>query len=82
MLLCFLAINCPHFFSGSALCNFPCEWLGKTFTMEDQLGRFDIVSNMSLTFSEFNSSEASTAFLDFTLGLTCIQIDGSHLLLK
>lgn len=82
MLLCFLAINCSHFFSGSALCNFPCEWIGKTFMLEDQLGQVDLASNLNITFSKLNSSEATTTILGFTLGLTCIKIDGNHLLLK
>ncbi|VDI50466.1 Hypothetical predicted protein [Mytilus galloprovincialis] len=78
LLLCIAALIVP----GSALCNFPCEWIGKTFMLEDQLGQVDLASNLNITFSKFNSSEATTTILGFTLGLTCIKIDGNHLLLK
>ncbi|CAC5414077.1 unnamed protein product [Mytilus coruscus] len=64
---------------GSALCNFPCEWIGKKFILEDQQ---DIISSASITFSKRNSSEAAVTIDSVPVDLTCLKINGPYIWLK
>ncbi|CAG2256255.1 unnamed protein product [Mytilus edulis] len=75
-------VNLNISISGSALCKFPCEWIGKTFIWEDTRVPPNPNAYGTITYSKCNHSVAVLTVNVNTVDLVCLEIKGPYILLK
>ncbi|VDI13084.1 Hypothetical predicted protein [Mytilus galloprovincialis] len=74
--------GCSNDGGRSALCKFPCEWIGKTFIWEDTQVPPNPNGYGTITYSKCNHSVAVLTVNVNTVDLVCLEIKGPYILLK